>query len=216
MTPILYTSRECPFSIRARMALCYAGIRYEVREVEPGMFPADLNDIMPDTHVPVLLLGNTEVLSQSMEILHWALLESDPDGWIDFEVDELDEMNDLLHTCDESFATDLAKYHYPERFDDADPMQARSSCRLFLDGLEQRLHRHRFLFGERISYADIASYPLVRAFANVDRPWFDASSYIYLKSWLAYHENSPLFRQVMNEYPAWQTGDTPIVVSVDV
>ena len=212
-TPILYTSRECPFSIRARMALSYAGIRYAVREVRLGQFPADLHDLLPDVHVPVLLLGQSEVMSQSMEILHWALLESDPDGWIDFDVDVLDEMNDLVHLCDESFAPDLARYHFPERFDKADPQQARQSCRLFLDGLEQRLREHRFLFGERVSYTDTSIFPLVRVFANIDRSWFDASNYLYLKNWLNYHENSPLFSHVMTEYPAWHSGDEPIVVT---
>ena len=32
--PILYTFRRCPYAIRARMALAYAGIKTEQREVD--------------------------------------------------------------------------------------------------------------------------------------------------------------------------------------
>ncbi len=192
--PVLYAARACPHSLRARMALRYAGIGHELVFAEPGAGLAALDGGLPDVPPPLLRIAPGEVLDRSLDILHWALLESDPDGWIDFEVDELDEMSALLNVCDDSFAGDVSSYR--QACASGAPQAARQACRLFLDGLEQRLRRHRFLFGERMSYADAAVFPFVQAFVEADRAWFDASSYLYLKRWFGYHAQGPLLREI--------------------
>ena len=40
--PILYSFRRCPYAIRARMALAYAGISYELREVSLKNKPQEI------------------------------------------------------------------------------------------------------------------------------------------------------------------------------
>lgn len=165
----------------------------------------------PAATIPVLHIVAGEVLDQSMDILHWAVLASDPDGWMDFEVGLLDEMRDLVHINDVSFSKDLDLYRHSQHGDLNARLQFRSECELFLQGLEFRLREHRFLFDERVSFADFAIFPFVRRFSQVEQAWFRLSPYPGLREWLAYHENSALFHSVMNKYPVWTPGDAPVL-----
>ena len=54
--PVLYSFRRCPYAIRARMALRYAGISVETREIALRQKPAALLAISPKATVPVLQL----------------------------------------------------------------------------------------------------------------------------------------------------------------
>jgi len=80
MLPILYSYRRCPYAIRARMTLNYAGIQVEHREIELRNKPKSMLMASPKGTVPVLIVGDL-VLDQSLEIMRWALQYSDPDNW---------------------------------------------------------------------------------------------------------------------------------------
>ena len=205
MTTILYSERRCAYAIRARMALLYAGVVHELREVSLDHLPDELLKISPKGTVPVLFIAPGEVLDESLEIMHWAVLESDPDGWIDFDVDILDEINDLIHIHDHLFAVDLETYQKTSP-GDVKRQAAREQCCLFIDGLEQRLQQYNFLFAHRVSLADFALFPLIREFSRVEPEWFLNSGYDRLAKWLNYHTESPLFHRTMQEYPLWTPG----------
>lgn len=193
MIPILYTQRDNPYAIRARLALVYAGIRYEACEVSPGQIPEELLSLSREASIPSLQLGAKELLGDSLAIMHWALLDNDPEGWIDYEVDELDEMNDLIRINDQSFYKDVCCYREsPHNY-----REAREPCCMFLHGLEQRLSQHRFLLSNRVSIADFAIYPFVYQCSQVEPEWFLSSPYERIKQWLAYHEASALHRAAM-------------------
>jgi glutathione S-transferase len=84
MKPILYSYRRCPYAMRARMALQYAGIEVEHREIELRNKPQSMLLASPKGTVPVLCVGEL-VLDQSLDIMKWALGKSDPEGWGDVE-----------------------------------------------------------------------------------------------------------------------------------
>lgn len=210
MSLVLYSYRRCPYAIRARLALAYSGIQVELREVVLRDMPKEMLQLSPKATVPVLQLNGSECLDESIDIMHWALLDNDPDGWLDFEVDELDEMYALIHTNDFSFKQDLDKYKYWERHPALTQEFYRSECELFLQGLEERLAYTRFLFGDRVSLADFAIFPFVRQFSRVDLKWFGASPYQKLKNWLQYHEESKLLASVMGKHTAWEPGNEPV------
>lgn len=67
--------------MRARMALKYAGIELEHREIELRNKPSSMLLASPKGTVPVLCVDEL-VLDQSIDIMHWALEQSDPDGWL--------------------------------------------------------------------------------------------------------------------------------------
>ena len=75
--PILYSFRRCPYAMRARLALRYAGIQVVLREVALRDKPQALRDISPKATVPVLQLPDGSVLDQSLTIMEWALQRSD-------------------------------------------------------------------------------------------------------------------------------------------
>jgi glutathione S-transferase len=206
MTPILFTNLNCSYAIRARMAMHYSGVHYELREVELQNFPEALTAVSTRGTVPVLHIAPGEALEESIEIMHWAVLESDPDGWIDYEVDILDEINDLIHINDHSFTDDLETYKTSKSASD------REKCCLFLDGLEERLEKNRFLFANRVSLADFAIFPFICEFSCIEPEWFLSSHFNHLKNWLRYHEESPLFQNAMKKYPTWREGAEAIML----
>ena len=52
------------------------------------------------------------------------------------------------------------------------------------------------ILGNKVSIVDIAIFPFVRQFANVDRDWFDAQDLKQLQDWLQGHVESALFIKV--------------------
>ena len=70
---ILYSFRRCPWAMRARLALRYAGCEVEICEVAMKNKPAELLAISPAATVPVLQLPGGQVLLHSLDIMLWAL-----------------------------------------------------------------------------------------------------------------------------------------------
>lgn len=66
------------------MAIAYAGVPVEIREVELKNKPEHLLAISPKGTVPVLQLANGAVIEESLDIMHWALAQHDPEHWLCF------------------------------------------------------------------------------------------------------------------------------------
>ena len=80
--PILYSFRRCPYAMRARMALIASDLAYEHREILLRDKPASMLAISPKGTVPVLILAGGRVIDESLDIMRWALGQSDPEGWL--------------------------------------------------------------------------------------------------------------------------------------
>lgn len=208
--PVLYTFRRCPYAMRARMALAYAGVVYELREVLLRDKPRAMLDISAKGTVPVLQLADGRVLDESLDILMWALQRSDPDGWLDFPPLQLTDMAELVRDNDDEFKKHLDLYKYASRYPQVDPLQERAAGERFLRTLEKRLAAQPWLFGERICYADVALLPFVRQFVNVDALWFAGAGYMRLQQWLDTLLHDQLFTSVMSKYAPWQPGQDPV------
>jgi len=141
--PVLYSFRRCPYAIRARMALLYAGIDVELREVLLKDKPRHMLELSAKGTVPVLQLAG-QVLDESWDILCWATAQRDSDAWRGVDDCHLPASKALVREVDESFKPWLDKYKYivPETAH----LQAsyRAACGRFLAGLESRLITRRF------------------------------------------------------------------------
>jgi glutathione S-transferase len=214
MLPVLYSFRRCPYAIRARMALAYAKINYEVREVVLRDKPPAMLELSAKGTVPVMLLGDV-TLDESIDIFHWALDQHDPAGWRDYEQATLDEMSVLVESCESDFKPRLDRYKYADRHPQHSQASYRQACELFLQSLERRLTRQaeadRYLFGARLSYADVALFPFIRQCAYVDKAWFDGAPYPCLQRWLQNLLDSELFVSVMMKRPQWHEGDAVVL-----
>jgi len=202
--PVLYSYRRCPYAMRARMALRYAGIDAEIREIELRNKPQHMVQLSPKATVPVLLLQSGEVLEESLDIMRWALQQRDADGWrLPDNPEKRDAMEALILANDCEFKQALDRYKYPERYPEFPVEHYRQQGEMFLQMLEGRLQVSACLFGDALSMADIAIFPFIRQFAGVDSAWFNGAPYPRLRRWLEARVQSTLFTDVMQKNPVW-------------
>jgi glutathione S-transferase len=199
--PRLFTFRRCPYAIRARMALASAGIAYTSCEVDLKNKPAQLLEISPKGTVPVLVLACGRVLEQSLDIMHWALRQNDPDGLLAADADEQKLMDVLIAQNDGDFKQALDRYKYPGRYGLADGEAYRAQAAAILMEWDVRLQTDAYLINGRPRLADYALVPFVRQFAGADEAYFIGLAVPSLQRWLAALTGSPLFTRVMDK--AW-------------
>jgi glutathione S-transferase len=184
------------------MALRYAGIAVELREITLRSKPQHMLQISPKGTVPVLMLPDGMVIDESLDIMLWALGQSDPDSWLSNQ----DISLKLIAENDGTFKTALDCYKYASRFPEKKPETYRAEGVLFLGKLEALLNTHRYLTGSDLGLADIAIFPFIRQFASVDATWFEKVPYPKLRVWLNELVNSELFLSVMEKQTPWLEG----------
>jgi|TARA_R100000455_G_scaffold14891_1_gene7162 glutathione S-transferase len=204
--PILYSFRRCPYAMRARMAILGSGRPVELRNILLKDKPPEMLTASPKGTVPVLVLDNGDVLEESIDIMLWALSGHDPDGWLPHDRTASDTAFDLIAENDGHFKTNLDRYKYHVRFPDHPREAYRAEGEAFLSRLEQRLASNRYLLGERQTLADIAIFPFIRQFANVDPDWFANAPYPRVRAWLTDFTNGTAFRDIMKKRPLWTPG----------
>ena len=202
--PILYSYRRCPYAMRARMALHYAGIDVEIREISFKSKPQHMLQASPKGTVPVLVLADGEVIDESLDVMRWALSVQNNENWLlQGEPAEHMAAMALIAENDGAFKQALDRYKYPERFPQQPQVFYRAQGELFLQKLEQKLSKTGYLFGNARSLADVAIFPFVRQFVAVDDGWFASVAYPKLRIWLANLVESELFLSVMQKHPVW-------------
>lgn len=186
------------------MALAYANISAEIREISLREKPASMLRISPKGTVPVLQHGDL-VIEQSIDIMKWALQKNDPNDWYGVAVQE--SVDQLIAQNDEHFKPLLDRYKYPERVFQGMQLNAAEALQraveTFIHPFDKKLETQQFLLGDKVTLADIAIFPFVRQFSMVDLAWFEAVNFPSLKRWLNHHIESPLFLGVMQKYPTW-------------
>ncbi|PKO25316.1 MAG: glutathione S-transferase [Betaproteobacteria bacterium HGW-Betaproteobacteria-8] len=201
--PMLYSYRRCPYAMRARMALRYAGIDVEIREIVLRDKPRHMLAVSPKGTVPVLVLPDGKVIDESMDIMAWALSRNDPDGWLT----EDSRFHELIAENDGSFKRALDQYKYATRFPERSAEAYRQQGEQFLARLEALLAEHAYLLSDKLTQADVAIFPFIRQFSMVDADWFATATYPRLRQWLAGLLASNLFNDVMQKQTAWQQSD---------
>lgn len=209
MNNTLYSFRRCPYAMRARLAIAYSRQQVVLREITLKSKPEAMRALSAKGTVPVLQLSNGCVLDESLDIMVWALEDCDPDGWL--QQGNLTEMLNLIDEHDFEFKMWLDKYKYAERFPEQSADYYRAQAEEFLFKLENRLLATPYLFGQKISLADMAIFPFIRQFAAVDKEWFSKSTYPSLNVWLSNFCDSTLFKSIMKKYPAWLESGQQII-----
>lgn len=194
--PILYSFRRCPYAMRARMALMVSGTTYIHREVVLRRKPATMLAASPKGTVPVLVLIDGTVIDESIDIMHWALEQHDPENW------RARVEAELLGLFDSAFKHHLDRYKYAARYD-ADPLANRAAGLAILAELDTRLADRNYLGGAQPGFNDIAIFPFVRQFAGVDAAWFAACAPQRVREWLAILVASDLYERAMVWIEPW-------------
>ena len=207
--PLLYSFRRCPYAMRARLALYGSGVTVELREVVLRDKPVQLRELSPKATVPVLVTPGGRVIDESLDIMLWALQQSDPEGWLlqDVELQNTERhgaIMALISQNDGEFKHWLDHYKYADRFPEHPASYYREQAETFIALLELRLKCHSYLMADRLSLADIAIFPFIRQFAHVDKRWFELAPYPNVQRWLHGLLASPLFIEIMPKYPQWK------------
>jgi len=196
--PILYSFRRCPYAMRARLAIASAGIAIEHREILLRDKPDMMLAASPKGTVPVVVAGDL-VIDESIEVMHWALNQNDPENWLDIP----DAAHDLIVHADGPFKTALDRYKYASRIEHSKPEQDRSDASQFLQRLNTMLDGSHYIYSAQPSLADMAIAPFVRQFAHVDLDWFNTQPWPELSRWLEDFKSSPRFLDIMVKHTLW-------------
>lgn len=205
----LYSFRRCPYAMRARLGILFAELSVELREITLKNKPEQMLAISPKGTVPVLQLADGTVIEESVEIMMWALEQSDPQGLLDENT--LPQANALIAQNDNEFKHWLDRYKYADRHPEMTQIEYRQQGEVFLQDLEALLTENTYLLGNRMTIADIGIMPFVRQFAHVDREVFYSLPYPKLQQWLQHWLDHPLFLQVMTKFEPWQEGDEVVI-----
>ena len=207
MTAILYSFRRCPYAMRGRMGLKASGLDYEHREIILRDKPQEMLEASPKGTVPVYIKEDVNVIEESLDLLNWTLTQNDPHGWLDCDIEEA---NKLITANDTDFKHHLDRYKYASRYEDTakrgDTNQShRLEAEKHIQNLEVLLNDGPYLLGEKQSIADIAIFPFMRQFSNVEPDWWASAPYPKTRDWLSHHIESKLFKFVMTKFPLWKT-----------
>ena len=184
------------------MALAASGAEVMLREVLLKDKPPELVAASPKATVPVLVLSDGRVIEESIDVMQWALLQSDPLGWL--EGAALD--SDWISECDGDFKHWLDRYKYAERYPEQTAEDYRQNAEGFIQKLEDQLSVSDWMGGDAASAIDVALFPFIRQFAGVDPSWWQNAPYPSVRRWLENWLNSALFSAIMVKYPRWEFG----------
>jgi glutathione S-transferase len=184
------------------MALDYANITVELREVLLKDKPPSMLKASAKGTVPVLVLADGTVIDESEDLMRWALAQHDPDNWWRLELESA--TNELVDENDHVFKKHLDHYKYADRYPELPQSAYRARAEVFLSKLEEKLGLQRFLVADQFTFSDVAIFPFIRQLAFVDKSWFDQAPYPRLQAWLAVFLDSNLFLNVMTKFPSWR------------
>ncbi|CAM3327941.1 glutathione S-transferase [Pseudomonas plecoglossicida] len=194
---ILYSFRRCPWAMRARLALRYAGCEVRICEVAMKNKPAALLALSSKGTVPVLDTGDG-VLEESLDIMRWALQRHDPQDWrLQADPAAALQADALIARNDSEFKVQVNLYKYAERYPEHSRAHYRQQAEAWLAVLEGLLECRPYLLTDHPSLADAALLPLMRQFAGVEPQWFAEAAYPRVRSWLEGWLASELFTSVM-------------------
>lgn len=216
--PILYSLRNCPYAMRARLAIFKSKLTVELRDVVLSNKPKAMLTASAKGTVPIIVLPSGQVIDESLSIMLWALNENDPNYLLGDLTTErqnkschLPEMLTLIQVFDDQFKGALEQYRCAKRYHEKNIEECRIACEVYIKQLEQRLSHHNYLFDNNESLADIALMPFIRQFAKVERQWYLQSPYPNVRRWLNSYLQSATFTKVMAKYPTWSPAENTVL-----
>jgi len=190
--------------MRARIAIFKAQQTVLLRDLVLSNKPKEMLVASPKGTVPVIVLADGSVIDESLDVMLWALNETDPDDLLHEKTDTvLTDMLSLISKFDNGFKRCLEQYKCAKRYREDNIIEHRGSCELYIQKLEQRLTKHAFLMSNNESLADIAILPFIRQFARVERQWYLQAPYPKVRQWLNNYLQSQMFSKVMAKHPLW-------------
>ena len=195
--PLLFSYRRCPYAMRARMALLSCGTDFDIFEISLKDKPKQMIEISPKGTVPVFIYKDL-VLDESIDIMNWAT-EQKNNTSIKINPNNLAIIKTLIKINDGEFKNKLDLYKYTSNKEASLKIRYRKECEVYIRNINERLETHKYLLSNKFGYLDMAIFPFIRQFFNVDLKWFEEASYNNLNNWVERISISDLFIQVMKK-----------------
>ena len=196
--PFLYSYRRCPYAMRARMAMLSAPFEFDIYEISLRDKPKEMLKISPKGTVPVLIDGNN-IIDESLDIMIWAYNISDKSNhYISLSKSEKKNAKELINLNDNDFKLHLDKYKYSNQKEFWQD-KFYKNCLFFINRIESNLCANKFLISNKISIADIAIFPFIRQFANVNLDRFINGEFKKTISWFEKMKEQDLFYKAMEK-----------------
>ena len=213
---ILYSFRRCPFAMRARAAIYFSKIKVELREVLLRDKPSEMLDLSAKGTVPILKLGEN-ILDESIDIMLWALNINDSADLLCPYREQKSFVLDTIKIFDQEFKYHLDRYKYSSRHLNERDFLSREEHRnegiKHLRSLQNILEKNnsKYLYKNKISFIDLALFPLIRQYKIADISFFNENIDIKLVNmWLENLINTIFFKNIMYKYAVWNSDANPV------
>ena len=190
------------------MALAYTNIEVELREISLRDRPQALYNVSQKGTVPVLITNDDIIIDESLDIILWSLKNDKDQTWLSKNSDKEIE---LITINDTIFKKWLDRYKYHDRYPENSKEYYRNKCNDILYDYNSQLNETKYFSNNDIGILDIAIFPFVRQFANVDYQWFE-DNYNKLEYWLKKISASNLFISIMKKHDTWNNKDQNIAL----
>ena len=208
--PILYSLQNCPYAMRARLAIYKSNQPVLLRAIKLNNKPEEMLLASPKGSVPVLVADEANsdirptIIDESLDIMVWALNQNDPQNLLLRGNNQaLPEMLTLIAKFEAEFIPAFDQYACAKRYHEDNMVELRQVCEIHLQEMENKLHQHAYLYGEQETVLDLALMPFMRKFARVEKQWFRESPYPKLRAWLNGYLQSLTFSKVMEKHELW-------------
>ena len=195
--PLLFSYRRCPYAMRARMALLSCDIDFDIYEISLKDKPKQMIEISPKGTVPVFVCKEL-ILDESIDIMNWAMKQQNNNS-IKINPHDLAIIKSMIKINDGEFKNKLDLYKYTSNKELSLKIRYRKECEAYLKNIDERLEKQEYLLSNKFGYLDMAIFPFIRQFFNVDLKWFEEASYINLKNWVERISGSDLFIKIMKK-----------------
>jgi glutathione S-transferase len=187
------------------MALTKINQTFELREISLKNRPQELYNISSKATVPVLHKKNNDIIDESLEIMKWVFIN-------DCKEFITQKQLSTIKLIDNDFKYWLDKYKYNDRYPEYNQNYYREKASLILVNINKDLNNNLYIFGNDFQLVDMAIFPLIRQFINVDPNWFEIE-FENIFEWHKRISESSTFKSVMSKYDLWEKGNKPLLVN---
>jgi glutathione S-transferase len=180
--------------MRARLSLYLARIEFCVYEISLRDKPEHMLTVSPKGTVPVLILGDNQIIDESLDIMIWAFSQQ---GIMDkyLPQDKKKSSLSLINTNDTSFKKNLDSYKYSN--DDRKKEDSFKKCLDYVSELDLLLKTNEYLVDDSPLMVDYAIFPFIRQFINVDKHRFEVEGLKNIYKWFNRILSSNEFEHIM-------------------
>ena len=191
------------------MALAYTDVQVEIREISLQNRSEEIYKVSKKGTVPVLITVDNLVIDESLEIMLWTLKNDLNQTWL---TKNFNQELEMINRNDTLFKEWLDRYKYYDKYPENSKEYYRKQCNYILSDYENQLNNTKYLLRNDMSISDIAIFPFVRQFINVDHQWFE-SNYNKLTCWFEEICSSNLFISIMKKYDTWSPKDKNMIIN---